>query len=430
MRAYVPVSTGPAIRLDANESPHALPPEARALLADALGSVAMHRYPDVRATRLRELIAERAGAHPDEVVIGCGSDEAIALLLLTLAVPRAGRERAAVLFPEPTFVMFRVNAVAQGLDPVGVPLDDAWDLDVPAMRAALAVSRPNVVFLPSPNNPTGNLFARDRVEAVVDAAPDALVVLDEAYGPFTATNYRDLRLARPNVAQLQTLSKLGLAAARVGWGILPRGLAAEVDKVRQPYNLNALSQRAAELPRRARAALRPRRGRHRARAYAAHGGPRAHRRSRGVAVAVELRVGGGARRRGAGARGAPRATLWRGRFTPRAVASRGACASPWARATRTTRCSRRCPRAYDALRPRESVAPRSAQEISAGTIVRAMRAAMATLHRTRRASRDFPRHFRVFARCCASRQTRRRVRLGAPRNGLDDDGLGRLQCRP
>ncbi len=247
MRAYVPVSTGPAIRLDANESPHALPPEARALLADALGSVAMHRYPDVRATRLRELIAERAGAHPDEVVIGCGSDEVIALLLLTLAVPRAGRERAAVLFPEPTFVMFRVNAVAQGLDPVGVPLDAGWDLDVPAMRAAIDASRPNVVFLPSPNNPTGNLFARERVEAVVDAAPDALVVLDEAYGPFTATNYRDLRCARPNVAQLQTLSKLGLAAARVGWGVLPRGLAAEVDKVRQPYNLNALSQRAAEL---------------------------------------------------------------------------------------------------------------------------------------------------------------------------------------
>ncbi len=247
MRAYAPVGAGPAIRLDANESPHALPPEARRALGDALAAVDLHRYPDVRATRLRERIAERAGAHPDQVVIGCGSDEVIALLLTTLALPRDGRARAAAVFPEPSFVMFRVSAATQGFDAVGVALDDAWDLDVAAMREAVARARPNVVFLPSPNNPTGNVFSRDRVEAVVDAARGALVVLDEAYGPFTSVGYRDLRLAHPHVAQLQTLSKLGLAGARVGWAILPAGLAREVDKVRQPYNLNALSQRAAEL---------------------------------------------------------------------------------------------------------------------------------------------------------------------------------------
>ncbi len=88
MRAYVPVEARHAIRLDANESPHALPREARERLASALGEVDLHRYPDVRATRLRERIAERAGAHPDEIVIGCGSDEVIAMILTALARPR------------------------------------------------------------------------------------------------------------------------------------------------------------------------------------------------------------------------------------------------------------------------------------------------------------------------------------------------------
>ena len=247
MRSYVPVAAGRAIRLDANESPHALPREARERLAAELSAIELNRYPDVRATRLRERIAERAGAHPDEIVIGCGSDEVIAMILTALARPREGVSRASVVFPEPSFVMFRVSAMAQGWEPVAVALDDAWDLDRSAMSAALAKHAPNVVFLPSPNNPTGNVFSRDRVESVVREAPRSLVVLDEAYGPFTRVSYRDLRVSNPHVAQLQTLSKLGLAAARVGWAVLPKPIAAAVDKVRQPYNLNALSQRAAEL---------------------------------------------------------------------------------------------------------------------------------------------------------------------------------------
>ncbi len=247
MKAYVPVPAGDAIRLDANESPHGLSAEATALVARELASIDLNRYPDVRATRLRERIAERAGAHPDELVIGCGSDEVIAMILTALARPRDGRARAATLFPDPSFVMFRVSAMSQGWEPVGVALDDAWDLDVDVTLRAIDEKRPNVIFLPSPNNPTGNLFSRDRIERVIAAAPDALVILDEAYGPFTAASYRDLRLANAHVGQLQTLSKLGLAAARVGWAVLPKPVAAAVDKVRQPYNLNALSQRAAEL---------------------------------------------------------------------------------------------------------------------------------------------------------------------------------------
>lgn len=243
LRAYVPhPAPADAIRLDANESPWDLDPEVKAELMASAARVPFQRYPDPRATALREVIAARQGCHPDEVVLGNGTDEVIAMILAALSRPREGAARATVLHPTPSFVMYRISSLALGLHPVGVSLDDAWDLDVPAMRDAIARERPNVVFLPSPNNPTGNRFSDDRVRAVLDAAPDALVLLDEAYGPFAGRGYDAERRARPNVGQLQTLSKIGFAALRCGWAILPAALAREVDKVRQPYNLDAVTQ--------------------------------------------------------------------------------------------------------------------------------------------------------------------------------------------
>ena len=248
LRAYAP-SRPPlgAARLDANECPWALDADARRELDEALSRVELHRYPDPRASRLRERLAERTGAHPDDLVIGCGSDEVIALLLGALARPREGRASVSVSFPDPTFVMYRATAISSGHDPVAVPLDAGWDLDVDPWREALSAHAPHAVFLATPNNPTGNDLSRGAVEAIVDAARDALVVIDEAYGAFSTRDHRDLRASRPNVATLGTLSKVGLAAARVGWAALPRGLAAEVDKARQPYNLNSLSQAVGEL---------------------------------------------------------------------------------------------------------------------------------------------------------------------------------------
>jgi histidinol-phosphate aminotransferase len=249
IRAYQPAhAPADAVRLDANESPFPWSAEARRHLADALASVDVNRYPDVRATRIRERVAERTGADPSQIVIGCGSDEVISLILGALSAPRGDRVRASILYPEPTFVMFRIGSLATGAEPVGVVLDEQWDLDVPAMRRAIEAHEPNVIFLPSPNNPTGNLFADDRIDAVIDLARErSLVMLDEAYGAFANRTYRARREQHAHVGQLQTLSKIGVAGARVGWAILPRGLAEEVDKVRGPYNLNSLSQRAAEL---------------------------------------------------------------------------------------------------------------------------------------------------------------------------------------
>ena len=245
LAAYVPHAGDYEIRLDGNEAPPLLSAETRAAVAQVMAAGALERYPDPRATELREAIATHVRAKPDEILVGAGSDEVIALLLTTLSQPRAGAEAATILTPSPTFVMYRLSAAARGIRVHEVPLDDRWDLDVDAMRAAIAATNPNVVFLATPNNPTGNRMSEDRIRAVIEAAEGALVVLDEAYVAFASASVAHLRHAYPNVALLGTVSKIGFASLRIGWIVGADELVREIDKVRQPYNLPAPSQRAA-----------------------------------------------------------------------------------------------------------------------------------------------------------------------------------------
>ncbi len=115
------------------------------------------------------------------------------------------------------------------------------------MKRAMEMMRPSVVFIASPNNPTSNRMSDDRVASVIEAAAahDALVVVDEAYGDYAGTSVRGWRARYPNLAVLRTLSKVGLAALRVGWLEADEALVREVDKARQPYNVSETSQAAA-----------------------------------------------------------------------------------------------------------------------------------------------------------------------------------------
>jgi histidinol-phosphate aminotransferase len=127
---------------------------------------------------------------------------------------------------------------------VGVPLNADFTLDIEAMEAAIARQRPALVFLASPNNPTGNRFAAPHVERILRAAP-GLVVVDEAYCAFADDSFLPQLAAFPNLLVLRTLSKIGMAALRLGYAIAAPEWIAELDKVRQPYNLDALTQAAA-----------------------------------------------------------------------------------------------------------------------------------------------------------------------------------------
>jgi histidinol-phosphate aminotransferase len=177
--------------------------------------------------------------------VGTGSDEVISLLMTAVARPRAPAPQAVVVAPVPTFVMYRITAKAHGAKPVEVPLDAGWDLDAASMGHAIEMMRPSLVFVASPNNPTGNRMSADRLERLVASASDALFVLDEAYVDYAGESLRSWRERHPRLGILRTLSKVGLAALRIGWLEADEALVREVDKVRQPFNVSATSQAAA-----------------------------------------------------------------------------------------------------------------------------------------------------------------------------------------
>ena len=243
LAAYVPAApAGVRAKLDANEAPPNPSEPLREVVARAVGRTALERYPDARAAELKTRIAERTGARVEDLLVGTGSDEVISLLLTAFARPRQGAPQAVVLAVTPTFVMYRVTARGHGHKVIEVPLDASWDLDVGGMRRAIELARPSVVFVASPNNPTGNRMSDERVEALLAAAGDALVVLDEAYVDYAGPSMRTWRAKHERLAILRTLSKLGLAALRVGWLECDEALVREVDKVRQPFNVSATSQ--------------------------------------------------------------------------------------------------------------------------------------------------------------------------------------------
>lgn len=243
--------TSGVIKLDANESPYPLPASVRERIDAALAEAALHRYPDPDARALRRAVGECFGVDPAQVLVGNGSDEL--LHILTEATAGPGRP---VLAPVPTFVVYEMAARIAGAPFVGVPLADGFALDREALLRATAEARPAIVFLAYPNNPTGNCFDAGVIQEVLEAA-SGLVVVDEAYVDYSGRTFLS-RLARhPHLVILRTLSKMGLAGVRLGILVGDTRLVAELDKVRQPYNVNVLTQTAARIALEERAALAP-----------------------------------------------------------------------------------------------------------------------------------------------------------------------------
>lgn len=239
-------------KLDANELPYALPDELRARLGAALAEVALERYPDPNARELRALLASQLGVAGDQIVFGNGSDETIGMLVAAFAEPRkphehgVGRARpAAILYPTPTFVYYKLAAVARGVEAIEVPLDTRMNLDEAAVERAIETHRPSVVFLALPNNPTGTLWRMDFALELAARHRDVAVVSDEAYFAYSGTTNLPHLAAHPNLIVMRTLSKVGMAGVRVGYTVSSPALAALLEKVRPPYNVSSLDQRAA-----------------------------------------------------------------------------------------------------------------------------------------------------------------------------------------
>jgi histidinol-phosphate aminotransferase len=237
---HVPDAQG-LIKLDAMENPYGWPPELVDEWLAKLRDVHLNRYPDPQGTALKMRLRDTMGIPPESgLVLGNGSDELIQLVVMALAAP--GR---VVLAPEPSFVMYRMIACFAGMDYVGVPLRTTdFGLDAVAMLAAIGRHQPAVIFLAYPNNPSGNLFARDDVRRMLDAAP-GLVVIDEAYFSFASHSFLPELLDYGNLLVMRTVSKMGLAGLRLGFLMGAPDWLDELEKLRLPYNINVLTQASA-----------------------------------------------------------------------------------------------------------------------------------------------------------------------------------------
>jgi histidinol-phosphate aminotransferase len=240
MHAYAIQPSAGLIKLDAMENPHRLPIALQAELGARLGVVALNRYPGQRVDDLRQALAAYAKMPQGfGIMLGNGSDELISMLAMACDVPGGS-----ILAPLPGFVMYGMSAQLQGLKFVGVDLTADFELDEQAMLAAIARHQPSIVYLAYPNNPTANLWDDSVLERIIEAAP-GLVVIDEAYQPFSSRSYIDRVERHSHVLLMRTLSKFGLAGVRIGYMIGPQPLVAEFDKVRPPYNISVLNCEAA-----------------------------------------------------------------------------------------------------------------------------------------------------------------------------------------
>jgi len=201
----------------------------------------LNRYPDPQATALKKLMAKGLKVKPENILHGNGSDELIYYMITTFGGP--------VMYPVPTFSMYGIISQAHDEKKIEIPLDKDFDIDIEKTITAIKKYRPKLIFLSSPNNPTGNCFSNDRIQKIIrltltlNPYPLSLVIVDEAYQSFSdEKSFIPFLDKYKNLIILKTLSKIGLAGLRLGFLIANEDIVNEVNKVRLPFNVNSLSQ--------------------------------------------------------------------------------------------------------------------------------------------------------------------------------------------
>ncbi|MBK8814565.1 MAG: histidinol-phosphate transaminase [Methylococcaceae bacterium] len=237
MSAYKVADARGLIKLDAMENPYNWPDELVREWLETLKACELNRYPDPEAKQLVETIKLQNTIPAElDVLLGNGSDEIIQILLMALP------PHAKVLSVQPSFVMYQQISRSLGLDYIHVPLlAESFEVDLPAMLAAIKTHQPHMIFLAYPNNPTGNLFNAESIKDIIKASK-GLVVIDEAYAPFANASFIDEISRYDNVLVMRTVSKLGLAGLRLGYLVGSPEILEQLNKIRLPYNINILTQ--------------------------------------------------------------------------------------------------------------------------------------------------------------------------------------------
>lgn len=229
LKPYEVRETPCSVKLDANESPYDFGDYIK-----NLKDIKTNRYPDPEAKELRKVVAKRWGISLDSILHGNGSDELIHYIVTTFGGP--------VLYPVPTFSMYGIISKALGEKTIEVPLTEEFDIELSRTFKSIKEKKPRLIFLSSPNNPTGNCFSSEAILKIIEDSK-AIVVVDEAYQPFASKKgFLPLLKDYRNLLIMRTLSKIGLAALRVGFLIGKPEIINEINKVRLPFNVNSYSQ--------------------------------------------------------------------------------------------------------------------------------------------------------------------------------------------
>jgi histidinol-phosphate aminotransferase len=229
-----------AVRLNTNESPYPPPPEFVARFTERLADVAWHRYPDRGARALRAALGAFLGQPPERLLCANGSNEVLQTLMLTYG----GTGRRALMF-EPTYALHAQIARATATEIVAGERTADYSIDGENAVALVREVQPSIVFVCSPNNPTGTVDPRDTVEQLLAVAAEvgALLVVDEAYGEFAPWTALELVADDQPLAVVRTYSKVwSLAAVRLGFAVAPKWVIEELEKVLLPYTLSVPTQ--------------------------------------------------------------------------------------------------------------------------------------------------------------------------------------------
>lgn len=241
LKAYHVENFDCPIKLHANENPFQLPVELQSQFQERLRNFEFNRYPDPETKALKAIIATRLGVPAECLMIGNGSDELIQLIMQIFC-----DSGDSVAFPDPTFAMYSIIAKGMGLNPQIFPLNENWDFKAEPFLEAAEKCKARIVFFSYPNNPTGNCFSSGEIMKVIENF-QGIVVADEAYYDFAKKTFVHSCKTHNNLIILRSLSKIGLAGLRVGYGVADPAVIEQINKVRLPYNSNTVSQTFSEI---------------------------------------------------------------------------------------------------------------------------------------------------------------------------------------
>lgn len=241
LTAYHVADASDMIKLDAMENPYQLTDKAKLNWQQQITAAELNRYPDPACAALKDVLHKLVKPPANtSMILGNGSDELIQMIAMAVCA----QDRCIMSF-DPGFVMYRMIAEFVGMQYVGVSLNNEFDIDLDQTLDAIAQHQPAVIFIAYPNNPTANCFNKAAIETIIQKSP-GIVVVDEAYHPFAQDSFMPMLADYENLLVMRTVSKMGLAGLRLGFMCGQPFLVNEIDKVRLPYNINVLTQQAAQ----------------------------------------------------------------------------------------------------------------------------------------------------------------------------------------